>query len=500
MNGPSLSLRQAAREHGSELALIAAGNELSFAQLEPRVAAVWQALRRRGLQLGPGAAVALQAPNSVEALLVILALCESGTPLLPLHPRLTGSEVEVLVADAQPQAVLSAADLAALAAEPLTAAAQAAFAALPEPDPVQPLAILYTSGTSGRPKGAVLSRAAFVASAAASAHNLGWQPADRWLLCLPLCHVGGLSIVTRCLLARRALVLLARPEPAALRLAVAAHRVTLLSLVPTVLAALLDHLLAAPPVAPELHSLRAILLGGAATPEPLYERALAAGLPVLRTYGLTEACSQVTTARYAQRHKLQPGAGPPLPGLELVIGRDDESAVAGQALAAVSSLPLGTPGRIYLRGPMLMSGYLHGPALAGRYFDTGDLGFLDEGGALHVLARRSDLIVTGGENVYPAEVEAALLRCPGVAAALVFGVPDPHWGARVAAALVLTADALSQDWRQSILASLGPRLASFKRPRLWCQVAELPLLPNGKPDRCGAALRLAEQLRPVAAS
>lgn len=497
MSPASLSLRHAAEQAGGELALLAEGTTLTFAQLASRVAGVWRALVEHGVPLGPQARVAVQAHNSVETLLVLLALCESGTPFVPLHPRLTPAEAAVLIADAAPGAVLSGEAIFELAQPPCpavstgasTAAAVMGFAALPPVEPMQPLAILYTSGTSGVPKGAVLSRAAFVASAAASETNLGFLADDRWLLCLPLCHVGGLSIVTRCLLSRRAIVLLPRPEPAAIMAAVSEQRATLLSVVPTVL----SNLLSMPDVG-ALRSLRAVLVGGAATPDPLYRESLAAGLPVLRTYGLTEACSQVCTGRYAARRLFQPGSGVPLPGLDVVIGSEDDSAAAGDERGEITVAPPGTPGRICLRGPMLMSGYLHRPPLAGRYFDTGDLGFVDESGALHVLSRRSDLIVTGGENVYPAEVEGALLSCPGVAAALVFGVADARWGALVAAAVVSSEPAPSPASLSQLAKIVGERLAPFKRPRLWCQVAALPQLPNGKPDRRQAAEQFAAGL------
>ena len=129
-------------------------------------------------------------------------------------------------------------------------------------------------------------------------------------------------------------------------------------------------------------------------------------------------------------------------------------------------LPPSTPGRIWLAGQTLMSGYFRRPPPVGPFFDTGDLGYLDDAGALHVLSRRSDPIVTGGENVYPAEVEAALLTCPGVAAALVFGVADPLWGARVVAALVPTAAELAPTWRwprHSGLASFQAHAAVVQR-------------------------------------
>src|SRR6185437_8373891 len=177
---------------------------------------------------------------------------------------------------------------------------------------------VYTSGTTGRPKGAVLSRRAFVASAAASAANLGWRDDDRWLVCMPLAHVGGLSILTRCLAAGRTVVLEPRFDPDAVLAAIDRERVTLLSVVPTMLTALLER-----PAASALSRLRALLLGGAAAPFSLLETCARRGIPALATYGLTEACSQVTVQRLAQPLRAVPGSGQPLPGVEIRIARPD---------------------------------------------------------------------------------------------------------------------------------------------------------------------------------
>ena len=195
--------------------------------------------------------------------------------------------------------------------------------------------------------------------------------------------------------------------------------------------------------------LRAILVGGAAAPEALLRRANERGLPIVITYGCTETCSQVVATPYAYRFETaRYGAGRPLAGVEL---RAHE-------------------GHLHVRGPMLMAGYLGEPTLpAGAWFDTGDIGHLDEGGFLHVHARRADLIVTGGENVYPAEVERVLQMCPGIREAGVFGLPDPTWGQMVAAALVAD-QAPPAD--VDLLAFLHDRLAPYKRPRHVCFVPD----------------------------
>lgn len=510
----ALSLRELARTKACAVALIAPaeGVVLRASDLLLRTAGMWGALRRKIGHLGPATRVAVQASNRVDTLALLLALNESATPFVPLHPRLTDSEIAVLLGDAQPQVCLREADLCDLAAQAPSTQDLADFAALPAPQASRTLAILYTSGTSGVPKGAMLSASAFVASALASEQNLGWRGDDRWLLCLPLCHVGGLSIVTRCLLAQRPVILLPRADVSSILATIEDQHVTLLSVVATTLAGLLrdDN-------KGVLARLRAVLSGGAATPQPLYEQALAQRVPVLRTYGLTEACSQVTVGSYRRALQPQAGSGQPLAGVDLRIVPESAvdqvhdpsqtGSISADLWAALPSQPLGTPGRIVLRGPTLMQGYLNHAPLAGRPFDTGDLGFLQpdgsDRGALHVLSRRTDLIVTGGENVYPAEVEAALLACADVAAALVFGVDDPLWGAAVAAAVVpcrgVNSDGDEALLWQRVVNHLASRLAGFKRPRLGCLRTKLPELANGKPDRRGAARDLRAVLRPLPA-
>ncbi|KYF82604.1 2-succinylbenzoate-CoA ligase, partial [Sorangium cellulosum] len=375
-------------------------------------------------------------PNALGTVVVIHALLALGAVLVPIHPRLTTGEATLLLDDARPDVVLREPELAALlddAGRELAARRErgpraveaieiAREAGVVPPDPSGDLAIVYTSGTTGRPKGAVLPRRAFLAAAEASAANLGVRDDDRWLLCMPLCHVGGLSIVTRCLLARRAVVLVPRFDPAAVLASIARDRATLLSVVPTMLLALLeadrDNVLA---------RLRAVLVGGAGAPERALDECARRGVPALTTYGLTEACSQVTVQRPRDPRTREPGSGAPISGVELRI--------AGAGSDGV--------GRIEIRGPVLFRGYYRGPERAPEllvdgagWFSTGDLGAVDAAGRLHVAARRSDLIVTGGENVYPAEVEQVLASCAGVAGAVVFGVQDERWGQVVAAAIV----------------------------------------------------------------
>jgi O-succinylbenzoic acid--CoA ligase len=222
--------------------------------------------------------------------------------------------------------------------------------------------------------------------------------------------------------------------------------------------------------------LRAVLVGGAAAPAKLLERATQRRLPIVVTYGCTESCSQVVATPYAYRFDAaRCGAGRPLPGAQVrVVG-----------------------GHIEVRGPMRMAGYAGEPPLdAQAWFDTGDLGDFDADGFLHVKARAGDLIITGGENVYPAEVERVLEAFPGVAAAAVFGIADDTWGQVVAAALVTPGAPVDE---RELAAFLGDRLSPQKRPRRICTVPALPHTPAGKLDRAALpALAMALRQLPAA--
>jgi O-succinylbenzoic acid--CoA ligase len=462
----ALSLRAAAIERGDDAALVEAegGRVWSWRALDVRAAEFGRRLRARGVRAGDR--VTLRATNRVDTAAALLAMLDRGVTAVPLHPRLRDHERDALCARAGAKAHLDDGDLDGgdTAGEDL---------------PVVPgdlAAMLFTSGTAGLPKGALLPHDALLASAAASAQNLGWTDRDRWLLCLPLCHVGGLSVLTRCLLARRPVVLLSRFDVDAVLDAIPRHGVTLLSVVPTML-----HALLAGDDTNALAGLRAVLSGGAATPRALREACAARGVPCLATYGLTEACSQVATQSPGDPAAVRDGVGAPLAGLALRITDD-----LGE------ELPRGEVGRILLRGKALMRGYDGHAPLDGGWFDTGDHGAVDAHGCLTVHGRRTDLVVTGGENVYPLEVELAALEHPDVAEALVFGVDDPVWGQRVAL-LVVSRAALDLD---ALRASLAARLAGFKRPRAVAVVPSIPTLPSGKPDRRGAAARFREDLRP----
>lgn len=434
-----LSVFAAAREAGGACALRVRGRDHTFRDLAERVDARMHALAR---DTGERRAHALVAGNTLDTVATLFALLELRVPALLVHPRLTAPERDALLAEVARAGDVPHADAAV---------------------------IIHTSGTTGVPRGAVLTRAALVASAAASAANLGWEAGDCWLACMPIARVGGLSILTRSLIARRCVALAEGFDAASFPALLDDTHATLASVVPTMLARVLDaHPRWRPPA-----RLRCVLVGGAPAPRRLLARASARGVPIVLTYGLTESCSQVVATPYADRFA---------PAL-----RGEGRALPGARVRVVD-------GRIEVAGPMLMAGYWNGPALApGAWFDTGDLGTLDADGCLHVHARRGDLIVTGGENVYPVEVERVLEACPGIVEAAVFGRPDATWGETVAAALVAEAGAPSA---MQLQAWLGAQLAPFKRPRHVCFVERLPHTAAGKLDR-GALAAFAPLLQPL---
>jgi o-succinylbenzoate---CoA ligase len=293
---------------------------------------------------------------------------------------------------------------------------------------------LFTSGTTGAPKPVVLSYDNLAWSALGSAVALGLDPAERWLCVLPLAHVGGLSILVRSAIYATTAVVPEGFDAKEVLRALGEDGITLVSLVPTMLARLLGAGLERPP------DLRWALLGGAPAPPALLARAAAVGLPVLTTYGLTEACSQVATD------------GVPLPGVRVELAADGEIVVSGPIVAG------GAPLR------------------------TGDLGAWDEGGRLRVIGRKADTIITGGENVAPQEVEAVLLAHPGVEDAAVVGRPDPEWGQRVVALVVARAGDTMPPAAE-LRAFCAARLARFKVPKRFEPVPSLPRNAAGKLER-----------------
>jgi o-succinylbenzoate---CoA ligase len=333
-------------------------------------------------------------------------------------------------------------------------------------------AIVYTSGTTGRAKGALITFGMQWWSAVGSVLHLGLRPDDCWLACLPFYHIGGLAMLLKNVMYGVPVLVFERFDAAAVNTAITAEGVTHLSVVAAMLQRMLDALDAAAGTGARYPaSLRCVLLGGGPAPRPLLEDCARRGIPVAQTYGLTESCSQVATLSPADALRKLGSAGRPLASVQLRVVRDGALAGANEA------------GEIELRGPTITPGYADQPeataqVLRNGWLSTGDIGYLDEEGYLYVLDRRSDLIVSGGENVYPAEIEAVLLTHPQVLEAGVCGVADERWGwAALAFVQPRPGTAPSTD---ELRAFLAERLAHYKVPREIHLVGPLPRTAAGK--------------------
>jgi o-succinylbenzoate---CoA ligase len=416
-------LTQAARRRPDHPALDAEGRTLTYGELG--VAAARTARRLAALGVGGGDRVATVLPPGVAFCELLHALPRLGAVLVPLDPR------DPVRVDARIT---------------VTAPVAGAEADVPLRDTVDPDAVhsvVHTSGTTGRPKAVELTYGNHAASALASADALGVHPGDRWLCPLPLFHVGGLGVLIRSVINATTARVHDRFDTGAVKDALDGGEVSLASLVPTMLVRLRAAGLRRAP------GLRAIALGGGPIPAGLLDWARGAALPVVPVYGMTETCSQVAAG----------SPGRPLRGVELEIAADGEILVRGPMVA---------------RGSLGPDGWLH----------TGDLGHLDQDGGLHVDGRVKELIVTGGENVAPIEVEQALLSHPAVADAGVAGRPDPEWGEAVTAFVVLRRPATADELR----AWCRDRLEPHKTPKTVHEVATLPRNAGGKllRDRLGA--------------
>ncbi|HYB27446.1 MAG TPA: AMP-binding protein [Solirubrobacteraceae bacterium] len=413
----------AAAKYPERVAIEGPDRSLTYAELRDA------AQVRAGAVAGAGrAAIAL--PPGEDFVIALHACLLAGAAAVPIDLRLSAVEQEQRLAGAEVVIDTPLAGSSGLAGQPARPQWKGGEGAVP-------VAIMHTSGTTAAPKPVVLTSGNFLASALGSAVALGLDPAERWLCPMPLTHVGGLSIPIRSAIYATTAVLYGHFDTEAVLtdLMDPGRRITLVSLVPTMLARLLDAGLENPP------ALRWALLGGGPMSPALLERAQRASVPVAPTYGMTEACSQIATF------------GWPLPGVDVRVAEDGEVLVQGPIVSA---------------GALSDDGRLH----------TGDLGRFDDRDRLEIIGRKSETIVSGGENVAPAEVEAVLLEHPAVADAAVHPRPDPEWGEAVVATVVLR-DGLEVA-PDELRAHCAGRLAGFKVPKEIAFAEQLPRTQSGK--------------------
>jgi o-succinylbenzoate---CoA ligase len=465
----------------ARLALAAGGEQLTFRELDRRASGV--ARRLAGLGIRPGDRVALLLRSGLSTVELVHGAGRMGAVLVPLNVRLAPAELSWQVADARARLLLYDEANRAAVAEAVPALSVEQFTALPEADvPLRERidlaavhTIVYTSGTTGRPKGAMLTYGNHWWSAVGSALNLGLRDDDRWLAPLPLFHVGGLAILMRSVIYGIPALVHDGFDPAAVDRAIDEDGVTIVSVVSSMLRRMLD----ARDGRPYPPALRHVLLGGGPAPLPLLEECGRRGVPVVQTYGLTETASQAATLPPGDALRKPGSAGKPLLPTELRIERDGQPVPPGEA------------GEIVVRGPTVTPGYADraeetASALRGGWLHTGDIGRLDDEGYLYVLDRRSDLIVSGGENVYPAEIEAVLAAHPAVAEAGVTGQDDARWGCVPVAFVALRPGASATP--DELIAFCRERLARYKVPARVHVVDALPRNAAGKLVRHKLAL------------
>jgi O-succinylbenzoic acid--CoA ligase len=451
-------------------ALTVQGETYTYAALNQQVALYAARLAHVGVRAEDRIAILL--PNIAEAVILIHAVMRLQAVLVPINSRLTPHEINWQLEHSQAKLIIHS--QANLSETPCQALSLEDLKHTPSPNLEAYLsgqidlsalcAIIHTSGTSGKPKSVLLSYGNFFYSAMASAYRLGTLPDDNWLCVMPLYHVGGLSIIMRAALYGITISLYPRFDTETINTALTQNNISLISLVPTMLYRLLQA-----KTAPWSGHLRLVLLGGAAASTELISQCQAENIPIALTYGLSEATSQVATMLPEDVYRKPGSVGKPLSFTQVRI-MDDQ----GQPCTP------GQYGEIVVSGPTVMLGYDQ-IAPAPQPLHTGDIGYLDDEGDLWIVQRRSDLIITGGENVYPLEVESVLKEHPAVLDACVVGLPSTEWGQQVAAAVILKPDhrvdmdTLSQFTRQ--------HLAGYKQPRYLQVVEDFPRTSSGKIQR-----------------
>jgi len=486
-------LQRSLQRHPGKTALVnlaeKAERRHTFAELVDAVARQAAALSARGIRAGDR--VALLAPNNDHLVQAILACWWLGAVACPLNTRWSAPELSHALADSGAALLLADESLAHATLD--TAVARFSLDDFAEhAQSLPPLAdtrtggealaaILYTGGTTGRAKGVMLSHANFWTASMTRGAELNNSPESVSLLVAPLFHVAGLGRLIGQSIVGGTCITMAQFRPAEVLSAIEQHGITDTIVVPSMLQSLLDD----PTFRPEqLQCLNRIAFGAAPMPPDLLDRALAAWpqAEFFQAYGLTETAGALCINLPANH---RPGArglgrlrsvGRPGLGAEIIVAGDDGR-----------ELPRGEVGEILARGPMVMQGYWRQPeataaALQGGWLHTGDGGRMDADGYLFIMDRLKDMIISGGENIYSAEVEAALRSHPAVSQAAVIGVPDARWGEAVHAVVVLQPGITEQasDLVDTLRAWCRTRLAGYKCPRSIAFVETLPLSAAGK--------------------
>lgn len=462
------------------------GRSLTYGELNEQAEVLARYfLERTGLIKGDR--IGILAENCLEYLVLIAVAQKTGLILVPMNYRLSAPEIDYLVRDAAPSLLLIEEKFEALvtntslprwpleALQSWLAAASLDLSAPPLPDPAlqpdDPIFLLYTSGTTGFPKGAQYSHGMLFWNSINTAMRLDITGNDRTLNVMPPFHTGGLNVLMTPFLHHGGYTCLLRKfEAEPVMQLLESERMTLFMGVPTMLKMMVD----TPAFASvSLTDLRYFIVGGEAMPVPLIEQWQAKGIPIRQGYGMTEVGPNLMSLHHRDAVRKKGSIGKPNFYVETRVVNE-----AGADCAA------NEPGELWIRGPMVTPGYWHNPeatakAITDGWFHTGDMVRVDEEGYFYVVDRIKNMFISGGENVYPAEVERVLLQHPGVTEVAVTAIPHEKWGEVGKAWLVCEAGVNAED----LQTFCRERLAKFKVPQAWTFVAELPKNATGKIDR-----------------
>ncbi|MFD2628960.1 o-succinylbenzoate--CoA ligase [Oceanobacillus kapialis] len=448
------------------------GSYLTFKELQEKSQSYAKKLGTLGVVKGDH--VGILSENSVPMMITIHALSYIGAVGVLLNVRLTASELNYQLNDADVSVLLVSASQQQRANElkvkmvvELTEIENnpESSVALQEEIQLDSLfTIMYTSGTTGFPKGVMHTYGNHWWSAIGSALNLGLHKEDKWLAALPLFHVSGFSILMRSAIYGMPVFLLEKFDVKTVQTAIFQKGVTILSVVTVMLQQLLEEL--GEKVYPE--HFRCMLLGGGPAPQSLLQTTKGKGIPVFQSFGMTETASQIVTLSARDALEKVGSAGKALPPAQLRISRPDKDGI----------------GEIWVKGPMVTNGYFKkedatNKAMQEGWLATGDLGYVDEEGFLYVVERRTDLIISGGENIYPSEIESVLSAFTGVREVGVTGQVDPIWGSKPVAFLVVD-DFITVDMIEKYAQE---KLAAYKVPAAFHFVTSLPRNASNKLQR-----------------
>ncbi|MBU3155905.1 o-succinylbenzoate--CoA ligase [Clostridium estertheticum] len=392
--------------------------------------------------------VAIYSNNSIDMALFFLALQLLGKEVLMLNTHLTDSEIKRQLELTKVQVVFSD-DEKFICFNKVYQSENKNIKLIEEFEAESIVVIMNTSATTGKFKSVPLRWKQFSAHVRASRKSIGVTTRDNWLLVLPMYHISGLTILMRSLYNGTQITILEKFDEEQVLTLIERGFINMISIVPTMLNRIIERI--------EKHKLRVVLLGGEFIPKALVEKSIMRNIPIYKTYGMTETTSQATTFSVLEYPKKIDSVGMPLENVDILIEKPDENGV----------------GEVLLKSPMLMDGYIGKKNIAG-YFNTEDVGYIDEDGFLKIVARRTDIIISGGENIYPKEIENILYTHPLIDECAVVGHIDEKWGQIPILYVVSTL------YEHEILEYISNKLAKYKIPKKIIYLEELPKNSVGK--------------------